>query len=114
MNLRSIVRITLLATALLGAHASAAVLSTPVGTPAWQPLDFHLYTAPVGPAPNFPDYFQSLLNVLPEPNHRAHPDLGVGPGDPHAGPYTNEIATGVARQAIDMAIITRWRMPPEN
>ncbi len=37
----------------------------------------------------------SLQAVLPEPNHRFHPDLFIGPGDPHAGPYTHEIADGL-------------------
>ena len=96
MNITSIARLTLLATALLGAHASAAVLRTPVGTPAWQPTDIHLYVAPIGSAPNFEGVLTSLQAVLPEPNHRFHPDLFIGPGDPHAGPYTHEIADGLA------------------
>ena len=96
MNLKSILRITLLATALLGAHASAAVLSTPVGTPAWQPTDIHLFVAPIGGPPNFEGVLTSLQAVLPEPNHRFHPDLFIGPGDPHNPPYTSELANGLA------------------
>ncbi len=95
MNLSSTARLTLLATALLGAHASAQIISTPVGTPAWQPTDIHLFVAPLGSAPNYEGVLTSLQAVLPEPNHRFDPILFIGPGDPHSGPYTSEIADGL-------------------
>ena len=78
------------------ASVLAQVVSTPVGTPAWQPTDIHLFVAPIGSAPNFEGVLTSLQAVLPEPNHRFHPDLFIGPGDPHNGPYTSELAGGLA------------------
>jgi hypothetical protein len=30
--------------------------------------------------------------ILPEPNHRPNPSLGLGPGDPHAPPYNHEMS----------------------
>ena len=77
------------------ASALAQVVRTPVGTPAWQPTDIHLYVAPIGSAPNFEGVLTSLQAVLPEPNHRCHPDLFIGPGDPHNPPYTQEITNGL-------------------
>jgi hypothetical protein len=37
-----------------------------------------------------------MLALLPEPNHRFHPDLGAGPGAPHRPPYNRELRDGVA------------------
>ena len=91
----AIVGLVLLAATLQPASVLAQVVRTPVGTPAWEPTDIHLYVAPIGSAPNFEDVLTSLQAVLPEPNHRFHPDLVIGPGDPHNPPYTQEIANGV-------------------
>jgi hypothetical protein len=59
-------------------------------------VDFQLFSAPIGtPESGFAEFLQTALAILPEPNHRLHPQLGVGPGDPHAGPYTQELAQGL-------------------
>lgn len=92
--------ILLLATAFLSSTVSAVIVSTPVGTPAWQPTDIHLFVAPVGSAPNFDQVLSSLQALLPEPNHRPHPDLFIGPGDQHNPPYTQELAIGLASSAF--------------
>ena len=87
----------LLAATLHPASALAQIVSTPVGTPAWQPTDLHLFFAPIGTAQsNFAEILTTLQTILPEPNHRFHPDLFIGPGDPHTGPYTQEISSGLA------------------
>lgn len=93
---RAIGSLILLATAFVSTTVSAIVVSTPVGTPAWQPADIHLFVAPIGSAPNFEGVLTSLQAVLPEPNHRFHTDLFIGPGDPHNPPYTQELTNGLA------------------
>jgi hypothetical protein len=75
---------------------AAQVTFTPIGNPTWEPVDFHIFSGPIGASPNFPDFIQTTEALLPPPNHRPHPELGVGPGDPHAPPYDQELATGVA------------------
>ena len=92
----AIAGLVLLAATLQPISALAQVVSTPVGTPVWQPTDIHLFVAPIGSAPNFEGVLTSLQAVLPEPNHRFHPDLFIGPGNPHNGPYTSELAGGLA------------------
>ncbi len=71
-----------------GASTSyAAVTFTPIGTPTWEPVDVHLFSAPVGTAPNYPGFAQTTGALLPPPNHQPHPDLGIGPGVAHPPPY---------------------------
>jgi hypothetical protein len=82
---------------LAAAHLLSAATITPIGSPAWTPVDFHLFTAPIGtPATGFAEFVQTTLSLLPEPRHRFHPAFPVGPGDPHASPYDTELASGVA------------------
>ena len=93
----AIVSLVLLAATLHPASVLAQVVRTSVGTPAWQPTDIHLFFAPIGTAQsNFAEILTTLQTILPEPNHRFHPDLFIGPGDPHTGPYTQEISNGLA------------------
>ena len=93
----AIASLVLMAATLTPASVLAQVVSTPVGTPAWQPADIHLFFAPIGtPQSNFAEVLTSLQAILPEPNHRFHPDLFIGPGDPHNPPYTQEITNGLA------------------
>ena len=96
MNPKSILRALSVTVVLLAADASAQILRTPFGTPAWEPVDLHLFVAPIGSAPNFEGVLTSLQAVLPEPNHRFHPDLFIGPGDPHNPPYNQELTAGLA------------------
>lgn len=73
------------------------VRATPIGTPTWQPVDFHLFSAPVGTAATgYAEFGDTALGLLPPPEHVFHPALLVGPGSPHAPPYDAEIAAGVA------------------
>lgn len=69
----------------------------PIGHPTWKPVDFHLFAAPYGKtATGYASLDQTALAVLSEPNHKPVPGLlSVGPGAPHAPPYTAEIAAGV-------------------
>jgi len=69
-----------------------AVRLKPIGHPTWKPVDFHLFAAPFGPGGGLGEIARS---ILPGPNHRAFPDVLVGPGAPHAPPYTAELAAGV-------------------
>jgi len=75
-----------------------------IGNPIWKPVDLHLFSAPIGPPPEFPlllDTAIALLNPsLPE-NHSFHDDLFVGPGNPHGPPYNREFRNGVARLGFD-------------
>jgi hypothetical protein len=68
---------------------------TPIGAPTWKPVDFHMFAAPIGTAPDYAGYADTTAAILPPPKHVAHPDLGIGPGAPHAPPYTGEMAAGV-------------------
>ena len=68
-----------------------------IGDPIWRPVDFHLFSAPIGtPESGFQEFFATALSLLPPPNHQFHPQLLVGPGAPHAPPYDTELAQGVA------------------
>jgi hypothetical protein len=74
---------------------------TRIGDPTWKPVDFHLFSAPVGtPASGFAEFLTTVLALLPPPNHEVHPALGVGPGAPHPPPYDSELANGVAVQGF--------------
>jgi len=66
-------------------------------------VDFHLFSANV-------ELFSRLNDVLPEPNHKSHPDLGVGPGAPHDPPYDEEIKDGLDR----LGIHDQKRFSPED
>jgi hypothetical protein len=68
-----------------------------IGDPIWRPVDFHLFSAPIGtPESGFEEFVTTVLSLLPPPNHQFHPQLLVGPGAPHAPPYDTELAQGVA------------------
>jgi len=67
-----------------------------IGRPTWKPVDFHIYSAPIGTADSgYVEFGETMVAILPPPNHIAHPDLGIGPGVPHSPPYKSEIANGV-------------------
>lgn len=65
-----------------------------VGTPGWEPVDYHQFTVTVGN--NFQNFGTILETILPPPEHAQHPDIGIGPGAAHAGPYDGEFAATVA------------------
>lgn len=70
---------------------------TPIGSPTWKPVDFHLFAAPVGTATSgYVEFFDTQLALLPSPNHVPHPALGIGPGLPHLPPYNSEFANSIA------------------
>jgi hypothetical protein len=70
---------------------------SPIGSPTWRPVDFHMFSAPVGTeASGYAEFGETMLALLPGPNHLPHPQLGIGPGAAHAPPYDTEFATRVA------------------
>jgi hypothetical protein len=80
-----------------GSGARADVTVTAVGSPSYEPVDFHLFAAPIGTADSgYAEFGETMEKLLPPPHHVFNPDLGIGPGAPHAGPYDHEFADGVA------------------
>src|SRR4051794_30497843 len=75
--------------------AAAEIAVTPIGTPSWQLVDMHQFSGPIGTGPDFADFFATLSNLLPPPNHVPDPAAGVLPGAPHPGPYDQELGNGV-------------------
>jgi hypothetical protein len=70
---------------------------TRIGHPIWKPADFHVFSAPIGTAASgYAEFTATTLAILPGPDHQAHPQLGVGPGMPHRGPYRRELRQGIA------------------
>jgi hypothetical protein len=79
--------------------SAAAVQITQIGHPIWKPVDFHVFTAPVGTQTN-PDFdltqlMETEMAVLPPPKHQWCDDLGIAPGIPHQPPYDEEIEEGL-------------------
>jgi hypothetical protein len=68
-----------------------------LGKPCFEPVDFHLFTAPTD---NLVELSTGPNGILPEPNHKFHPQLGVGPGAPHDPPYDREFKEGLKRLGI--------------
>jgi hypothetical protein len=90
--------VSLILALVVTAAASAAgnIQAKPIGDPIWKPTDLNLFTAPIGTAASgYAEFGETTRAILPEPNHRPHPGLGIGPGDPHAGPYNHEIRRGL-------------------
>lgn len=101
-----IVLLTLLVTTLAVAQFAPAnppegkqtpqVQMKPIGDPAWKPVDFHVFSAPVGTPDNgFADFGQTMTYLLYPLRHQACAELGRGPGDPHQPPYTHEMEAGL-------------------
>jgi hypothetical protein len=85
------------------AFASAPVADgiriSPIGQPTWGLVDFHLFSAPIGTAATgYAEFGETTAALLPPGEHRPHPDLGIGPGDPHLGPYDSELSESVTAQ----------------
>jgi hypothetical protein len=78
------------------ASAAGNVQAKPIGDPIWRPTDLKLFSAPIGTAASgYAEFGQTIASILPEPNHRPNPSLGLGPGDPHAPPYNHEMSRGL-------------------
>jgi hypothetical protein len=76
---------------------AATIEATSFGAPAWEPVDFNMFSAAIGTeATGYAESLETVLSLLPEPKHRQHDQLGVGPGDPHDPPYDGELSAGVA------------------
>jgi hypothetical protein len=68
---------------------------TRIGSPAWTPVDLHVFTAPIGTAPNYAEFAKTTGIILPPPHYQPYQCLGIGPGTPEAPPYTHDIADGI-------------------
>jgi hypothetical protein len=87
------------------AHAApqqASITMTRVGNPVWKPVDAHVFSAPIGTAPDYAGFGESQASILPPPKHVHIDALGIGPGAPHGG-FSREIGTGVRRSGFDEA-----------
>src|SRR5204863_9845977 len=42
-----------------------------------------------------PAFFTLNQAILPPPNHKNYPNVGIGPGAPHGPPYDTEIGSGL-------------------
>ena len=93
---------SLLAAVVLWTLAASAAHATPLvvaktGNPAWNVVDAHTVTAPLGTADDgYAEFGATLASILPPPHHLPHPQLGIGPGAAHPGPYDTEMGAGVA------------------
>jgi hypothetical protein len=69
-----------------------------LGEPCFRPVDFHLFSASTA---DLAGLLNGTNGVLPEPAHKLHPDLFIGPGTmPHAPPYNKELKDGLERLGI--------------
>lgn len=67
-----------------------------IGHPTWKPVDFHVFSAPIGTAATgYAEFAATAQAVLPPPNHLLHPQLLIGPGAPHPPPYDSEVEEGI-------------------
>jgi hypothetical protein len=89
---------------------SAPVTLKPIGHPTWKPVDFHVFTAPIGTAADgYAEFGQNQTAILPPPNHQPCADLGIGPGAPHKPPYNYEIDRNFDR--LDFRESNVFRVP---
>jgi hypothetical protein len=94
----AVVGLTLAVAAMAPAVASAAgnVQVRPIGDPVWKPTDLNVFTAPIGTAASgYAEFGATQAAILPAPYHVPHPDLGMGPGQPHRRPYNHELRRGL-------------------
>src|ERR1700704_5711525 len=69
-----------------------------LGNPAWVPVDFHVFSAPIGPAQSgYAEFGQTEQVLLPPPHYAPNPGLGIGPGTPEPPPYDHDLADGVEK-----------------
>ncbi|HEX6107727.1 MAG TPA: hypothetical protein VFZ26_19230 [Gemmatimonadales bacterium] len=88
---------------LRGSTSQGLARITPVGDPIWRPVDFHLFTAPIGSfETGFAEFGEVVDRLMPPPEHMpALPFYGIGPGIPHGPPYDRELAEGVTRLGFE-------------
>jgi len=85
-----------------------SVKLTRIGHPIWKPVDFHVFSAPLGTAASgYAEFAQTQRAVLPPPNHLPHPQLGIGPGAPHAPPYNSEFDEGIEDAGFHDQVVFR-------
>jgi len=77
-------------------RADPIVTLTRVGNPTWAPVDFHLFTAPGQP---FGTTGVATASAVLAPHFRISGGIVI-PVPPDPGPYTNELATSLARLGI--------------
>lgn len=70
--------------------------ATMVGTPDWEPVGYHQFSVELGD--QFANFGDIMTSLLPPPDHAMHPQLGIGPGAAHAGPYDDEFLAGMAAE----------------
>lgn len=71
-----------------------------IGSPAWEPVDFHQVAIDLGPyAPDYAKGMQSL--VLPSPDHVWNDALGIAPGAAHPPPYDDELEHNLAARGLE-------------
>lgn len=74
------------------------VIAVPIGRPVWMPVDFHMFSAPIGTADSgYVEFVETMAALLPPPDHALDPHFGIGPGAAHAGPYGTELGESVRR-----------------
>ena len=78
-------------------RADTVVTITKVGNPTWAVTDIHLFTAPAEP---FGTVGVSTANAILTPHFFVNGSGVVVPNPPDPGPYTNELATGLAHLGI--------------
>jgi hypothetical protein len=83
LNRRLLTVVMILVTALVALPAVAfagssapgeaqGVWSTPIGNPTWRPVDFHLFSAPIGTAETgYAEFLETALAILPSPIMRS-------------------------------------------
>src|ERR1044071_7338362 len=77
--------------------AASEITFSPIGSPTWLPVDFHVFSAPIGTASSgYAEFLTTLAALLPPPNHISDPAVGILPGASHAPPYDQELANGVS------------------
>lgn len=63
--------------------------------PSWEIVDFHQRSAEFGEGYDL--WSARTEETLPPPRHIQHPDLGIGPGEAHEGPYDREFSDAWAQ-----------------
>jgi hypothetical protein len=77
-------------------YPGVEVSLSPIGSPIWKPGDIHLFAAPIGSAPDYSGFSDTIALLLPAPNH-----VGGQTGAAHPPPYDVELAEGVTRQGYE-------------
>jgi hypothetical protein len=82
-----------------GPPPAQGVRISPIGNPIWKPVDFHIFSAPVGTSDDgYGEQLPTITALLPPPYYQRNDALGgVGPGTrPEPPPYDSDWAIGLA------------------